>query len=66
MYVLVYVDDILLTGNDYNLVQKTVFDLNTQFALKALGSLKYFLGFEVTRNKAGIHESGEICKRSTG
>lgn len=59
MYVLVYVDDILLTGNDADLVNKIVQQLNTQFALKTLGSLKYFLGFEVFRNDSGIHMSQE-------
>ncbi|XP_031280827.1 uncharacterized protein LOC116139290 [Pistacia vera] len=59
MYVLVYVDDILLTGNIPSLIQDSVQKLNTQFALKILGSLKYFLGFEVTRDASGLYMNQE-------
>ncbi|XP_031282075.1 uncharacterized protein LOC116140604 [Pistacia vera] len=55
MYVIVYVDDILLTGSNTKLVHGIVHKLNTEFALKTLGSLKYFLGFEVRRIDTSIH-----------
>ncbi|XP_044505634.1 uncharacterized mitochondrial protein AtMg00810-like [Mangifera indica] len=55
IYVLVYVDDILLTGNDSDLVKCLVQHLNEKFALKVLGSLHYFLGFEVIRSVTGLH-----------
>lgn len=54
IYLLVYVDDILLTGNDNHLIKQIVTDLNRKFALKTLGSLSYFLGFEVTRNNRSL------------
>ncbi|XP_031250763.1 uncharacterized protein LOC116108660 [Pistacia vera] len=57
MYVIVYVDDILLTSPDANFVHEIVHKLNVDFALKTLGSLKYFLGFEVHRNASGLHMS---------
>lgn len=57
MYVVVYVDDILLTGSEDKLVQDIVHKLNLEFALKTLGSLKYFLGFEVQRTASTIHMS---------
>lgn len=41
---LVYVDDILVTGNNPLVVSNLINDLNTQFALKRLGSVHYFLG----------------------
>ncbi|XP_031275761.1 uncharacterized protein LOC116134230 [Pistacia vera] len=57
MYVIVYVDDILLTGPDASLVGEIVHKLNIEFALKTLGSLKYFLGFEVHQNGLGLYMS---------
>lgn len=37
--ILIYVDDILITGDDSLLIQKVIRDLNGQFALKTLGSV---------------------------
>ena len=50
----VYVDGILLTGNDPVAVRELKQLLDTKFVLKDLGSLKYFLGLEVARNEKGI------------
>jgi histone deacetylase 1/2 len=46
-YVLIYVDDILVTGSSPNLIQDVISKLNSHFALKQLGSVDYFLGIEV-------------------
>ncbi|KAK6141700.1 hypothetical protein DH2020_024563 [Rehmannia glutinosa] len=54
---LVYVDDILLTGNNSQHVLDIISHLRTQFSLKTLGSVTYFLGFETTRGPDGIHLS---------
>ena len=51
---LVYVDDILITGNDPKCVADLMHLLDTKFGIKDLGSLKYFLGLEVTRKDKGI------------
>ena len=51
---LVYVDDILLTGNDPTYVTALKKFLDDQFGLKDLGSLRYFLGLEVARIDASI------------
>ncbi|XP_031283016.1 uncharacterized protein LOC116141679 [Pistacia vera] len=54
-YVLVYVDDILITSSDAIFITQLMKDLNNDFALNTLGSLKYFLGLEATRTFVGIH-----------
>ena len=51
---LVYVDDILLTGNNPTCVDNLKKLLNAKFGLKDLGSLRYFLGLEVARIDVGI------------
>ncbi|KAL5773724.1 hypothetical protein ACOSP7_013365 [Xanthoceras sorbifolium] len=55
LYVLIYVDDILITGTDLKQIHHTIFLLNWKFALKTLGSVGYFLGFEAFRNSQGIY-----------
>lgn len=51
---LVYVDDIVITGNDDLVVSLIKSYLLTCFHLKDLGSLKYFLGIEDARSTTGI------------
>lgn len=46
-YVLVYVDDILITGNNSDFISLLKHQLNQEFALKDLGLLKFFLSIEV-------------------
>lgn len=52
-YVLVYVDDIIITGGSSVLIQHLVDKLNSSFALKQLGKLDYFLGVQVTHLSDG-------------
>lgn len=51
---LVYVDDIILTGNDESELNNVKIFLKSQFLIKDLGELKYFLGIEVLRTEKGI------------
>ena len=51
---LVYVDDILLTGNNPAFVDSLKKLLDDRFGLKDLGSLRYFLGLDVARTDANI------------
>lgn len=51
---IIYVDDMIITGDDgeeIKLLQKNLF---SEFEMKNLGGLKYFLGIEVMRSKEGI------------
>lgn len=50
---LVYVDDIIITGDYLPLIQELTSKLNDQFALKQLGDLEYFLGIEVQKLRNG-------------
>ncbi|KAL0539470.1 hypothetical protein IC582_023682 [Cucumis melo] len=51
---LVYVDDIIVTGNDSVLISTLIKSLDKQFALKDLGRLTYFLGFQVNYLESGF------------
>lgn len=51
---LIYVDDILITGNDVNAIAALKQFLHSHFRIKDLGDLKYFLGIEVSRSRKGI------------
>uniref|UniRef100_A0A2N9EMG3 Integrase catalytic domain-containing protein n=1 Tax=Fagus sylvatica TaxID=28930 RepID=A0A2N9EMG3_FAGSY len=50
----VYVDDIVITGSDKEGIQILINHLSSSFLTKYLGKLRYFLGIEVARSKAGI------------
>ena len=52
--VLIYVDDIIITGNNDKAIQDVKLFLQQQFHIKDLGKLKFFLGLEVARSKAGL------------
>ncbi|XP_042753565.1 uncharacterized mitochondrial protein AtMg00810 isoform X1 [Lactuca sativa] len=51
MYLLVYVDDLILTGNDETAIANFISRLNHEFSIKDLG---YFLGLEVTYLDNGL------------
>ena len=46
---IVYVDDMVVTGNDPSEITALQKELATEFKLKDLGNLRYFLGIEVAR-----------------
>nr|CAN68480.1 hypothetical protein VITISV_007280 [Vitis vinifera] len=54
LYLLVYVDDIIITGNSDDLVSQVVECLAQRFSLKDLGPLSYFLGVEVVHHRHGL------------
>jgi Reverse transcriptase (RNA-dependent DNA polymerase) len=57
MVILIYVDDIVLTGSHSHLLSHLVSTLQHSFALKDLGLLTYFLGIEVTSYPSVLHLS---------
>ncbi len=58
-FVLVYVDDIIVTRNDSFAIQQLKDFLAKNFLLKDLSRLKYFLGIKVARSQQGIF----LCQR---
>jgi hypothetical protein len=51
---IVYVDDIIMTGNDEEEIHNLKSRLAQEFEIKDLGSMRYFLGMEVARSDRGI------------
>jgi hypothetical protein len=51
---IVYVDDIIVTGDDSGERKRLHEHLAREFEMKDLGELKYFLGIEVSRSDKGI------------
>ncbi|GJW06676.1 putative RNA-directed DNA polymerase [Tanacetum coccineum] len=54
LFLLVYVDDLVITGNSEVEIHKFKTFLNKRFKMKDLGELKYFLGIEVLKTKTGL------------
>jgi hypothetical protein len=53
-YLLVYVDDIILTASNTQLLQRVIEELHQEFAIKDLGALRFFLGVQVRRDDTGF------------
>jgi hypothetical protein len=54
IFVLIYVDDIIVTSSTHNAMQVLLQQLGQEFALKDLGELSYFLGIDVSPKKDEI------------
>nr|XP_016480857.1 PREDICTED: uncharacterized mitochondrial protein AtMg00810-like [Nicotiana tabacum] len=54
VYILVYVDDIIITGSSSDVIKQAIHVLSARFSLKDLGQLHYFLGIEVLRTTDDI------------
>jgi len=54
VFVLVYVDDIIVASSSPKATNALLSDLQSDFALKDLGDLHYFLGIEVKKVKEGL------------
>ncbi|XP_050878760.1 uncharacterized protein LOC127082569 [Lathyrus oleraceus] len=57
--ILIYVDDLVVTGNDAKSCEKFKQYLSKCFHMKDLGELRYFLGLELARGSSGLF----ICQR---
>ena len=54
IYLFLYVDDIIVTGNNPSLLDSFTRKLHSEFATKDLGSLSYFLGLEASLTPDGL------------
>ena len=54
IYLIVYVDAIVIIGSDQDGIQKLKHYLFSYFQIKDLGKLKYFLGIEVAQSNSGV------------
>jgi len=54
IFVLVYVDDIIVASSSQDATEALLKDLQREFALKDLGDLHYFLGIEVKKLSDGL------------
>jgi len=53
IFVLVYVDDLLITGNTLDGIAQLKQSLHSAYTIKDLGLARYFLGIEISRSSAG-------------
>ena len=51
-FLVLYVDDILLIGNDVKLLESVKEYLNSQFSMKDLGEAAYILGIKIYRDRS--------------
>ncbi|KAG6501420.1 hypothetical protein ZIOFF_041300 [Zingiber officinale] len=54
LVVLIYVDDLIITGNNNDSIAQLKMQLQQKFPIKDLGSLKYFLGIEMATSSKGL------------
>lgn len=53
-YMIIYVDDLILTENNSAFLQKFTATLSIRFSLRILGQLSYFLGIELVPQAEGV------------
>lgn len=59
IYLLLYVDDIIIAGNNEKRIQKIKIALKNKFFMKDLGKLSTFLGIKITNTSNGLFLSQE-------
>ncbi|KAJ9537125.1 hypothetical protein OSB04_029858 [Centaurea solstitialis] len=54
IYLLLYVDDIILTASSPTLISMVISKLSSEFPMSDLGPLSFFLGIAASRSKSGL------------
>lgn len=57
IYLLLYIDDIIILGNDGKTIEDIKIDLTKRFHIKDLGALKLFLGINIVRSAGNLYLS---------
>jgi len=60
IYLLLYVDDIIIAGNNETWIQEIVESLKDEFSMKDVGEPKNFLGIKIEQTKEGMFLSQRI------
>jgi hypothetical protein len=55
IYVALYVDDMLVIGNNMDAIKEVKRKLSSKFDMKDLGATKFILGIEIKRDRAAIN-----------
>lgn len=61
IFVLIYVDDIIVASSTQEAMTALLKDLKSEFALKDLCDLHYFLGIQVNKIRDGIILCQKVC-----
>ncbi|XP_021980632.1 uncharacterized mitochondrial protein AtMg00810-like [Helianthus annuus] len=61
-YLLLYIDDIVVTASDSTLLTSIITMLSREFAMTDLGLLHYFLGITVTRDSTGFLSQSQYAR----
>ena len=59
LIVVLYVDDVIFTGNDDYLIENFKTVMKDEFEMNNMGLLRFFLGIEVEKNENGTFISQE-------
>ncbi|GJY84773.1 putative reverse transcriptase, RNA-dependent DNA polymerase, LTR copia-type gag-polypeptide [Tanacetum coccineum] len=60
--ILIYVDDVIIIGNNTKKIQQTKKELDEEFSIKNLGPLKYFLRIEVAKKYDELVQGTKLDK----
>ena len=59
LFVALYVDDLIFSGNNLDMIEKFKLEMTKEFEMTDLGHMSYFLGLEVKQDESGIFVSQE-------
>jgi hypothetical protein len=54
IYVVLYVDDMLLIGNNMDVIKEVKSQLSSKFDMKDLGAANFILGMDIKRDRANM------------
>ena len=61
LIIVLYVDDLLITGSSASVITNIKTALHKRFSMKDMGLLNFFLGLEIYQSDSGITISQPVC-----